>query len=113
MPDLKQSVAFYVDILGFQITAKPPGWVFLARGDCKIRLGECPDDLHPSKLGSHSYFAYWMVDNLDDWYARLQRSKATLLSEPTDQPWNMREFGFETPDGHRIMLGQSLDAPAA
>jgi hypothetical protein len=27
---------------------------------------------------------------------------------PTDEFWKLREFGFETPDAHRIVCGQTI-----
>jgi catechol 2,3-dioxygenase-like lactoylglutathione lyase family enzyme len=55
--DARRSADFYVRMLGFRIVDEPPGWVFVAKDDCMIMLGECPDDMNPSELGCHSYFA--------------------------------------------------------
>ena len=56
--DVNASAKFYADALGFVITAEPPGWIFVSKDNPPIMLGECPDDLPPSELGSHNYFAY-------------------------------------------------------
>ena len=29
-----------------------------------------------------------------------------------DEPWGMREFGLRTVDGHRLMIGSPIPAPA-
>jgi uncharacterized glyoxalase superfamily protein PhnB len=107
--DVRASAAFYVDALGFEIVAEPPGWIFVAKDKCMIMLGECPNDMHPSKLGCHNYFAYLMVEHADEWFATLKARGVTILSEIADKPWNMREFGISTPDGHRIMIGQKTE----
>ena len=73
-----------------------------------IMLGECPDDAHPSLLGSHNYFAYLCVNDVDAYYQQLQAKQVDLLSTIEDKPWGMREFGIRTVDGHRIMIGQEL-----
>jgi uncharacterized glyoxalase superfamily protein PhnB len=73
-----------------------------------IMLGECPNDMHPSELGCHSYFAYLRVDDADSYYGELKARGAETLSEIEDKPWRMREFGLRTPDGHRITIGHSL-----
>lgn len=73
-----------------------------------IMLGECPDDMHPSQLGCHSYFAYLRVDDVDAYHAGLAAKGVEFLGEITDQPWGMREFGILTSDGHRLMIGELI-----
>jgi catechol 2,3-dioxygenase-like lactoylglutathione lyase family enzyme len=106
--DVKKSARFYVDVLGFAIVSEPTGWIFVKRDHCLIMLGECPDDMHPSELGCHNYFGYLRVDDVDAFYSQVKRAGGELLSEPADKPWGMREFGVRSPDGHRIMIGQSV-----
>ena len=35
-------------------------------------------------------------------------SGADVTMRLADKPWNMREFGLRTPEGHRIMVGKVL-----
>jgi uncharacterized glyoxalase superfamily protein PhnB len=96
-----------------QDTSLPPNvsrarWIFVEKDNCMIMLGECPDDMHPSELGCHNYFAYLRVDDVDGWHAQLQRAGHKPLDDAADKPWGMREFGVKTPDGHRIMIGQII-----
>jgi hypothetical protein len=37
-----------------------------------------------------------------------EKIQRQCLLDGTKEPWGMREFGIETPDGHRIMFGQKL-----
>jgi catechol 2,3-dioxygenase-like lactoylglutathione lyase family enzyme len=106
--NVRRSADFYVHMLGFRIVAEPPGWIFVAKDSCIIMLGECPNDIHPRELGSHSYFAYLRVSDADNYYKELKAKGADLLSEIEDKSWKMREFGLRTIDGHRIMIGHSL-----
>ena len=106
--DMKLSAKFFIDVLGFKIVMEPPGWIFVSRDNCMIMLGECPDDMHPSELGCHNYFAYLRVDDANAFHDELTRKGATLSSPIEDKPWGMREFGVRTPDGHRITIGQAL-----
>jgi uncharacterized glyoxalase superfamily protein PhnB len=106
--DVHRSAEFYVHMLDFQIVAEHPGWIFVAKDNCMIMLGECPDDLPPGELGCHSYFAYLRVADADSYYQHLKARSADLLSEIADKPWNMREFALRTIDGHRITIGHSL-----
>lgn len=105
--DVKKSAQFYVDVLGFKIVSQPAGWIFVKKDQCLIMLGECPNDMHPSELGCHNYFAYLMVDDADAYHAQVQRA-GIQLDAVADQPWGMREFGIRTPDGHRIRIGQMI-----
>ena len=106
--DARRSAEFYVRMLGFEIVAEPEGWVFVAKDHCLIMLGECPDDLPPSELGCHNYFAYLRVSDADQYYNDLRAKGADILSAIEDKPWKMREFSLRTVDGHRIMIGHSL-----
>ena len=106
--DARRSADFYVRMLGFVVVTEPPGWVFVKKDECMIMLGECPDDLPPSELGCHNYFAYLRVNDADHYYNDLKAKGAEILSAIEDKPWKMREFALRTVDGHRIMIGQSL-----
>lgn len=108
VPSARESAKFYVDALGFAVTADLGGWVFVCKDNCMIMLGECPDDVPPGELGSHSYFAYLKVDDADGYYADLKQKGVAFLSSIEDKPWGMREFGIKTPDGHRMMIGQKI-----
>jgi catechol 2,3-dioxygenase-like lactoylglutathione lyase family enzyme len=106
--DISKSAGFFVDKLGFQITAEPPGWIFVKKDDCMIMLGECPDAIPAGELGDHSYFGYLRVDDAGRYYAELKAKGVEMLSPISDKPWGMREFALRTSDGHRIMIGQWL-----
>lgn len=109
VPDLEISARFYQDVLGFEIhETGDPGWRFFVRDACEIMAGQCPDALSPSKLGDHSYFAYLVVEDVQEYFDRVVDAGAEVTKPLADEPWGMREFGIRTIDGHRIMLGQEL-----
>lgn len=106
VPDLQKSAAFYRDVLGFTIHAiSDPGWLFYRSGDCTIMAGECRDAIPPAQLGDHSYFAYLEVKEVDAFYESVRAAGAKISKPLRDEPWQMREFGLVTVDGHRIMFG--------
>ena len=80
------------------------------RDDCSILAGECPDAIPPSELGDHSYFAYFIVDDVEAEFARVQAAGAVIIKRLRSEPWQMREFGLRTIDGHRILIAQRLGA---
>jgi len=110
--DVRRSANFYVEMLGFQIYREPPGWIFVKKDNCMIMLGECPEDMHASELGCHSYFAYLRVEDADSYYHHLTAKGAEVLSKIANKPWDMREFSVRTPDGHRITIGHLLPGKA-
>jgi uncharacterized glyoxalase superfamily protein PhnB len=107
--DLAVSTRYYVDVLGF---TKDPidaaGWSFLTRDKFSVMLGECRDEKPASELGDHSYFAYWNIDRVDEFYEEIAAKGAIISSKPSNKPWGLREFGLRTPDGHRITCGEVI-----
>ena len=111
VPDLKVSSAYYGDVLGFVIEPIPdPGWLFYRLGSCTIMAGQCPDAIHPSELGDHSYFAYLEIADIDPYYLSVQAKGAKISKTLRDEPWGMREFGVHTADGHRIMFASLIES---
>lgn len=68
VPDIDRSARCFRDVLGFGI-----GWEeatdtarrLVERDGVRIMLGQCPDDLPPRALGSHNWFGYPEVDDVD------------------------------------------------
>lgn len=107
--DLQVSTRYYMDVLGF---SKDPidadGWSFLARDSFRVMLGECRDEKPAGETGNHSYFAYWNVDHVDEFYDEIVAKGAMVGSKPSNKPWGLREFVLRTPDGHRITCGEVI-----
>lgn len=85
--DLETSTRYYIDVLGFTpdpIDAK--GWSFLSKDRFKVMLGECPDERPASELGDHSYFAYLMVDGIDDYYREVSARGPRCGPSPRTSP---------------------------
>lgn len=113
VPDLIRSAAYYRDVLGCDIQEMgDPGWRFYVRDSCRIMAGECRDAMPVADTGDHSYFAYLVVDDADAFLARVKTAGADICKPIATEPWGMREFGVRTVDGHRMMIGQDIDAPA-
>ena len=107
--DLEAASRFYVDVLGFERDPiDAAGWSFLSRDTFKLMLGECPNERPASELGDHSYFVHLTVTGLDALHAEVSARGARVISGPADRSWGLREFGVQTPDGHRIMFGEPI-----
>lgn len=110
--NLQASTDYWIGVLGCNrdFGDGTDGWSFLSRDGFSVMLGECPDERPASELGNHSYVAYVTVDDVDSLYTELEGRGAIILSTPESKPWGMREFGVQTPDGHRIQFGSPLSS---
>ena len=108
VPDAMTTARWWVDVMKFDALRDLGGWVFVKRGPCMIMLGSCPDAIAVPELGDHQYFGYIEFDNIDAYFAEIDREKVEILKQPTSEEWDMREFAVRTPDGHRVMFGQDL-----
>jgi len=107
--DLEVSTRYYMDVLGFsRDPIDADGWSFLTRDSFRVMLGECQDATPAGQLGDHSYFAYWNIEGLDEFYREVAARGALVTSEPDDKPWGLREFSLRTLDGHRITCGELI-----
>jgi catechol 2,3-dioxygenase-like lactoylglutathione lyase family enzyme len=108
VPSLAEAQAYWCAVLGFERRESPPGWLFLALDGHGVMLGECPDDLAPAALGSHSYFGYFELADVEAYAEAIAARGAIVLAPLADRPWGMREIAVATPAGHRMMFAQRL-----
>jgi uncharacterized glyoxalase superfamily protein PhnB len=52
------------------------------------------------------------VKNIDAHFEAARSAGATILSEPTDQPYGQREYAVRDPDGHSWWIATPTAAPA-
>ena len=111
--DLQRSARYYIDVLGFgEDPIQSVGWRFLSLGAFHLMLGECPDEVAAGQTGNHSWFVHLLVEGLDQYFVDVRARGAEILSPPADRPYGLREFILRTPDGHRIVVGERIDADA-
>lgn len=114
--DLKRSIAFYRDQLGFHVInvfGEPePKWCMIGRDDIKLMLNEPPraemDTLPPHAKNFQVYYFYpndvaalhagWRRDNLP-----VTELRVTL--------YGMKEFELRDPDGYWLWFGQESNDP--
>ena len=96
------------DVLGFVPSEMGVGWKWMTKDNCRLMLGECPDATPAHDLGDHSWYGYWQVDDVDQYFHAVKAAGAEFIKEVRSESWGMREFGIRTIDGHRIMIGQEI-----
>ena len=110
VPDLDRSAGYYRDVLGFRVLwEEGTDWRLVERDGVRLMLGLCPDDTPAAEIGSHSWFGYLDVDDVDALHAEIAARGATVTA-PADRHYGMREIVVTTIDGHRIVFGQQKSA---
>jgi lactoylglutathione lyase len=120
--DLSASLGFYRELLGFTETYRfPPGddaefvGLTLGQGGGSLALAAATDGQtgshgRPMRLGGgHQFELCVYTDDIDLAVAGLRDRAVPVPKEPVDQPWGERMAYVSDPDGHPIMICQTLD----
>lgn len=109
--DLPASVAFYRDILGFDlVSGDDTWWCMLRLGGATLMLNtayeinERPPSPEPNRVRGHADTSLYLgADNPEAVYADL-RSKGWPATEPTITTYGMKQTSTRDPDGFRIFF---------
>lgn len=102
--DVVRSVAWY-ERLGFAAVATYDGYAILACQGAELHLREVDE---PAADAESASGAYLRVTDADATFAHWSAMGAPALSPPTDQPYGVREFATEDPDGNLLRVGSWL-----
>jgi lactoylglutathione lyase len=116
--DLEQSVAFYSEALGFEVTYRWPAdgeleYAFLRLGETGIGIGRgsvLPDVDAPAADAPRRFELCIYTDDTDAAAERLRSFGARELMAPADQPWSERLCYFEDPDGNPIQITMRIES---
>ncbi|MBA4179129.1 MAG: hypothetical protein C0506_00935 [Anaerolinea sp.] len=100
--DLERAVAFYRDVIGFGVEARMDdvGFALMRAGGAELALVKHPA---PQPGGAYLY-----VSGVEQLLTRCTEAGCTLISPLTVEPWGLRDFVVEDPDGHRIAIGERV-----
>ena len=109
--NLDKAVAFFTDILGFELGFRAGNYAYLRREAVAFRLLEaCGSEGAPP--GNRRYAYYIDVRDVDALHAELKPKLDTLpagdVAGPLDQPYEQRELTVLAPDGNLIAFGQAV-----
>ena len=109
--NLDKAVAFFTDILGFELGFRAGNYAYLRREAVAFRLLEaCGSEGAPP--GNRRYAYYIDVRDVDALHAELKPKLDTLpagdVAGPLDQPYEQRELTVLAPDGNLIAFGQDI-----
>ena len=122
--DPKASLAFYRDILGFEvrndvgrgemrwITVGPPGQpgMSIVLHPPAVDPGITDEERRTVRemMAKGTYAIITLAtDDLDGTFERLQASDAEVVQEPTEQPYGVRDCAFRDPAGNLIRINQN------
>jgi lactoylglutathione lyase len=103
--DLDVSVAFYVDVLSFEVvrderSTRAP-YVALRRGDVRVGLAPRPAPERPTLRRPPTGVELVLeVDDLEAVHAHVVASGWPLAEDLTDRPWGLRDFRLVDPHGY-------------
>ncbi len=111
--DVRRSVAFYRDILGFQF-AKPPSdrGCEGQSGDLKIGiydrawLAQLFGERGQQPISGNPFLLSMTVCDLDAVYQDLLSAKVEAIAPPTEMTWGQRIIFLEDPDGNLLEIVQ-------
>jgi catechol 2,3-dioxygenase-like lactoylglutathione lyase family enzyme len=116
VPSLDEALAFFCDVLGFQVGIRMGDYAYIERDGIGIRLlqnhGE--DGAPP---GNRRFAYYIDVRDVDALYAELKPKLDTLPEQdvhgPADKSYGQRELLVLAPDGNLLAFGQAISQPSA
>ena len=112
VPDLEAAIAFFRDLLGFELIVRMEDYAYLHRETAGIRiLRNCGSDGAPP---GNRRFAYYVdvrdVDALhEELKPKLQALPAGHVHGPADKEYGQRELAIVAPDGNLIVFGHAID----
>jgi uncharacterized glyoxalase superfamily protein PhnB len=109
--DLRESIAFYTDVLGFKLDGTfpedAPTWAGLTSGNARIMITALDAAAaQPSLTG----VIYMYPDDVDAVWDRL-KDVATVVEPIETRVYGMRDFSIRDPNGYMITFGQSVQSP--
>lgn len=99
--DLKETIDFYTNQLGFKIRGQFDDYVIVSRDDAEVHFWKC-SDRHISENTS----CYVRTSNVQTLYEEFIE-RGLILKEPVVQPWGMKELFVVDPHGNLLKFGES------
>jgi catechol 2,3-dioxygenase-like lactoylglutathione lyase family enzyme len=112
--DMAASLAFYRDVLGFQLEQSVPDtapfvFVWLKREGVELFLNDAKPVVseHTNLRAGNTSTLFVVVNDVDAFHAQLS-GRARIVMGLTDQFYGMREFAILDPDGYLITFAQRI-----
>ncbi|QUS41317.1 VOC family protein [Tardiphaga alba] len=109
--DVLKSVAYYRDVLGFEVAftyGEPVFYGGVERDNVVIHFQAA----HRTRRGAGQGAVNIFVTEVDALCADMQSRGAVIIEPPGDRPYGMRDFDLDDPDGNRLTFGMESTAAA-
>ncbi len=106
--DLEASIQFYTKVLGFTLAFRfGDFYAGVKAGEqmVHLKLVDAPDPGLAAVASGEHFHLYIEVDDADGYAARLEQVGVSVVSQPQDKPWGMREFVVRDDQGHTLFCG--------
>jgi predicted enzyme related to lactoylglutathione lyase len=101
VPDVGATAEYYRDVLGFTYDYGADHYGVVWRENAAVHLMQ-------GELGGGCHLFFWLED-LDAYCDEIRERGATIVAEPEDQPYGLREFAAVDCNGVRLVFGMDLD----
>lgn len=107
--ELKETIAFYVNILGFTCAEynEDWGWASLYKEGAELMLAK-PNEHMPFDKPTFTGSFYINVDNADELWEQLN-GKCNVCYEIETFEWGMREFAIYDNNGYLLQFGHNVE----
>jgi catechol 2,3-dioxygenase-like lactoylglutathione lyase family enzyme len=102
--DIADALRFYCEVLGFEKDFEFGPYAGVHFGECCLHL--CAHTTWKRPLGGGAVVVF--ADEIDAYFAIVKGRGAEIALEPTDEPYEMRDFVVKDPDGNVLTFGCSL-----
>ena len=106
--DIPSAVAYYRDVLGFNVKAVSPdkAYAIIERGSVELHL-DSPVYAREHTVGNAECYV-WIKGSIDTLHAEFAGRGALQLHPVADRLYKMRDFTCCDPDGNRITFGAEI-----
>ena len=111
--NLKQTIDYYRDVLGFH-----DEWTWkdkdggIRRDDLRLLFGEDPEYVKIINTETNRFPLIWFVDNIENVYDEF-REKLDIMSALQLHPYDMWEFAFIDINGYYIRISETAEGKAS
>lgn len=103
--DIKQSIAFYKDILKANILVESDKTAYFTLGGLWLALNEEKDIPRNEIQYSYTHMAFTIDESeFDEWYQWLKENNVNILEGRTRDVKEKKSIYFTDPDGHKLEL---------
>jgi uncharacterized glyoxalase superfamily protein PhnB len=108
--DLQKSLAWYCDVVGFEVGERHEREgvlraVSLKAGSVDLLIGQDDGAKGVNRVKGQGFsLQITTAQNIDELAAGIRQRGGTFATEPTDMPWGARVFRLRDPDGFTIVI---------